>query len=75
MASICIKYLFLSLHFLSVCPFIGNESLKQRVDGSCFLSFQPLHVFIGLLSSFTFKIIIDIYILIAHFGHCFLAVL
>ena len=58
-----------------VCPFIGSESLKQHADGSCFLSFEPLHVFIGLLSSFTCKVIIDSYILIAHFVRCFLAVL
>ena len=68
---ICVEYIFLSSHFQSIC--LKSWGLKwfsctQLIYGSCFcIQSASLCLLVEALNPFTFKVIIDIYILIAIF--------
>ena len=53
-----------SLHFQSVGVFRSKMSLlyQHNIDGSCFIHYDSLCVFIRTYNSFTFRIIIDRYV-------------
>ena len=65
--SICMEYLFLSPHLLSVCIFKSEVGLLwQHIYGPCFFyPFSHICLLMGTFNPFTAKVIIYRYILIA----------
>ena len=64
--SICMQYLCPSPHFQSVSLDLKWVSRRQHVYGSCFcIHSATLCILIGTFTPFIFKVIIDMYVLIA----------